>query len=42
MWEGPGLPNFNGGDPSHTAVEAAANATFDRLMAGDRICRNER
>jgi hypothetical protein len=42
MWEGPGLPNFNGGDPNHTAVEAEANAAFDRVMADDRICRNER
>jgi hypothetical protein len=42
MWEGPGLPSFNGGDPNHTAAEAEANAAFDRVMAGDRICRNER
>jgi hypothetical protein len=42
MWEGPGLPNFNGSDPNHTAAEAEANAAFDRVMAGDRICRNER
>jgi hypothetical protein len=42
MWEGAGLPRFNGGDPNHHRLEADANAAFDRIMAGDRICRNER
>ena len=42
MWEASGLPSFNGGDPNHTAVESQANAAFDRVMADDRICRNER
>jgi hypothetical protein len=42
MWEGPGLPRFNGGDASHHSVEAQANAAFDRVMAGDRICSRER
>jgi hypothetical protein len=42
MWEGGGLPTFNAGDPSHHAVEANANAAFDRVMAGDRICARER
>jgi hypothetical protein len=42
MWEGSGLPHFNGGNPAHTSAEAQANAAFDRVMAGDRICRGER
>ncbi len=42
MWEGNGLPRFNGGDPSHHSYEAQANAAFDRVMAGDRICSRER
>jgi hypothetical protein len=42
MWEGAGLPRFNGGDPAHHAAEAGANAAFDRVMAGDRICSRER
>jgi hypothetical protein len=42
MWEGAGLPRYNGGDPNHLRIESEANATFDRVMAGDRICRNER
>jgi hypothetical protein len=42
MWEGAGLPRYNGGDPNHVRLEAEANAAFDRVMAGDRICRNER
>lgn len=42
MWEGSGLPSFNAGDPEHVRIEAEANAAFDRVMAGDRICRHER
>jgi hypothetical protein len=42
MWEASGLPNFNGGDPSHHRIESIANVEFDRVMAGDRICRHER
>jgi hypothetical protein len=42
MWEGSGLPRFNAGDPSHHALETQANATFDRVMAGDRTCSRER
>jgi hypothetical protein len=41
MWEGTGLPQFNGSGAHHT-IEANANATFDRVMAGDRICARER
>ena len=35
MWEGAGLPPYK-------TVEARANASFDRIMAGDRICARER
>jgi hypothetical protein len=42
QWEGTGLPAYNPGNPDHVATDARANAAFDRLMAGDRVCRNER
>jgi hypothetical protein len=42
MWESAALPDFSAAHPEHASVEAQANATFDRLMSGDRICRNER
>jgi hypothetical protein len=42
MWEGNGLPRFDGGNPSHHSYEAQANAAFDQVMAGDRICSRER
>jgi hypothetical protein len=41
-WEGAGLPSFDGGNPAHHALEAKANADFDRVMASDRICSGER
>ncbi|HET9675840.1 MAG TPA: hypothetical protein VFP31_13715 [Gaiellaceae bacterium] len=41
MWEAAGLPPFNGSSEHHT-VEQRANAAFDRVMAGDRICARER
>ena len=41
MWEGSGLPQFDG-SAAHHAIEADANAAFDRVMAGDRICARER
>jgi hypothetical protein len=41
-WEGAGLPRYNPANPDHVRTEVEANATFDRVMAGDRICRNER
>jgi hypothetical protein len=42
QWEGAGLPAYNAGNPDHVATEVRANAAFDRLMADDRVCRNER
>ena len=42
VWEAEGLPRFNGADPAHAATENQANAEFDRVMAGDRICSRER
>jgi hypothetical protein len=41
-WEGAGLPRYDAANPDHVRLEAEANATFDRVMAGDRICSNER
>jgi hypothetical protein len=41
-WEGPGLPSYDPANPSHVRREAEANATFDRIMAGDPVCRRER
>jgi hypothetical protein len=42
MTEVAGLPAYNQANPEHVRFEADANATFDRVMAGDRICRHER
>jgi hypothetical protein len=42
MWEGAGLPRYNAADPDHVRIEAEANATFDRVMSGDRLCARER
>lgn len=42
QWEAAGLPAFNASNPEHEAVEQRANETFDRIMAGDRICAPER
>jgi hypothetical protein len=41
MWEAAGLPPYNGSS-EHETIEARANAAFDRIMAGDRICAPER
>jgi hypothetical protein len=41
-WEGSALPAFNQSSGDHHAIEAQANAEFDRIMAGDRICAHER
>ena len=40
--EAPGLPPFNASNPEHQLIEERANATFDRIMTGDRICAGER
>jgi hypothetical protein len=41
-WEGPGLPAYDGSNERHQTIERNANAAFDRIMAGDRICAGER
>jgi hypothetical protein len=41
-WEDAGLGRFNAANPAHHAFEESANGIFDRVMAGDRICANER
>jgi hypothetical protein len=41
MWESEGLPAYDGSSV-HQTLEARANAAFDRIMAGDRICAKER
>ena len=42
MWEGAGLPQYDHSNPEHVAKETAANAAFDRIMAGDKFCAGER
>jgi hypothetical protein len=42
MWEAAGLPPFSASNPEHEVIEERANAAFDRIMAGDRICARER
>ena len=41
QWEAAALPLYSGSS-EHQAVEQRANETFDRVMAGDRICAGER
>ena len=42
MWEDVGLPMYNAPNPDHVWKEEQANAVFDRIMAGDRTCAQER
>src|SRR5215210_3147379 len=42
LWEASGLPAFNSSNSEHLTTEQRANAAFDRIMAGDRICARER
>jgi hypothetical protein len=42
MWEAPGLAAFNSSNQEHVVTEQRANEAFDRIMAGDRICAQER
>lgn len=42
VWEGQGLHRFDPSNPADVADDDRANATFDQVMAGDRICVRER
>jgi hypothetical protein len=42
QWEGAGIGRFVAANQHHAEYEARVNATFDTLMAGDRICAPER
>jgi hypothetical protein len=38
MWEGKGLPQFDGRDPELVALEDQMNALGDQIAAGDKLC----